>query len=113
MTTDERIAQLESRLNKLSEDHAAVTRQLAQAHVDQWQGRIDDLELQVHLGATEATDRLEALTSELQTRWSKARRQMEDASSTTSAVAETLRTGVENAYKELRTALLDSRKKLT
>ena len=113
MTTDERIAQLEKRLDKLSEDHAAVTRQLAQAHIDQWQGRIDDLELQVHLGTAEATDRIDALTSELQTRWSKARRQMEDASTTTSSVAETLRTGVENAYKDLRAALLDSRKKLS
>lgn len=113
MTTDERIAQLEARLDKLSEDQVAVMRQLTQAHIDQWQARIDDLELQVHLGRTEATDRFDALTSELQTRWSKARRQMEDASATTSSVAETLRTGLESAYKELRDALVESGKQLT
>lgn len=113
MTTDERISHLEARLDKLSEDHAAVTRQLTQAHVDQWQARIDDLELQAHLGTAKVTDRLDALTSELHTRWTTARGQMEDASTTTSAVAETLHTGLEKAYKELRDALLESRKQFT
>lgn len=112
MTTDERIAKLEARLDKLTDDHTAVTRQLAQAHVDQWQGRIDDLELQVHSGARDATDRVSALSAALQARWSKARAQMDDAGTTTSAAADNLHTGLEKAYKELRDALLESRKML-
>ncbi len=112
MTTNERIVNLEARLDKLSNDHAAVTKQLVQAHVDQWQARIDNLELQVHLGTRQASDRVETLASTLQTRWSHARHQMQDASITTSAVGETLHAGLEKAYKDLRDALLDSRKML-
>lgn len=113
MTTDERIAHLEARLDKLSEDHTTVTRQLSQAHVDQWQARIDDIELQMRLSTTRATERLDELNSELHTRWTDARGQMERASTTTTAVAETLYTGLDHAYKDLRDALLESRKQFT
>lgn len=112
MTTEERIAKLEARIDNLQEAHGIVTRQLAEARVDQWQARIDDLEVQIHLGAVEATDKFTALTQELQSRWSKARRQMEDVSATTSEVADTLKAGIESAYNEVRDALLESKKQL-
>ncbi len=112
MTTDEKIAKLEARIDVLQDDQATVTRQLAEARIDQWQARIDDLEVQIHLGTLEARDRFKVLSDELQTRWSKARRQMEDASSTTAGVADTLKQGVEGAYSELRNALLESKKQI-
>lgn len=112
MTTEERIANLETRIDSLQEAHAIVSRQLVDARVDQWQARIDDLEVQIHLGTVEATDKLTALTEELHTRWSKARRQMEDASATTAGVADTLKSGIESAYNEVRAALLESKKQL-
>ncbi len=113
MTTEERIANLEARLDDLQEAHSAVSRQLAQAHVDQWQGRIDDLELQVHLGAAEASDRLTALTAELDKRWSKVRQQVSRTGATTSDVTETIRVGLESAFKDVRDALIESRKQLS
>lgn len=113
MTTEERIANLEARIDNLQEVHSIVSRQLAQAHVDQWQARIDDLELQIHLGAAGATDRLAGLANELNSRWSKARQQMANASATTTGVTDTIRTGLESAYKDVRDALIESRKQLT
>jgi DNA repair exonuclease SbcCD ATPase subunit len=113
MTNDERIKNLEQRLEKLEAAHDLVTRQLVEARVDQWQGRIDDLKLQVHLGTVEATDRIAALTAELDKRWSRARQQLAIAGATTSEVTETIRSGLESAYKDVRDALVESRKQLT
>ncbi|MCW2784037.1 MAG: hypothetical protein JWP74_554 [Marmoricola sp.] len=113
MTTDERIATLESRIDHLQEAHRIVVGQLAQAHIDQWQGRIDDLELQVRLGTADATDRIAVLTTELNTRWRQARAQLASASATTTEVTDTIRTGLESAYKDVRDAVVESRKQLT
>ncbi len=113
MTSDQRIAKLEAQIDDLQGAQAKVSRELVEARIEQWQARIDDLEVQIHLGTVEAKDKLTALSAELQTRWSAARRQMEDASTTTTGVADTLKSGIEGAYNELRRALLDSRKQLS
>lgn len=112
MTTEERITILESRLDDLQKSHDLISAQLNQARIEQWQARIDDLELQVHLGAADARDRLDELTTELSHRWSKVRQQLGIATATTSEVTETLRGGLESAYKNLRDALIESRKQL-
>lgn len=113
MTTAERIATLEARLDALAEANEEVTRQLAQAHLDQWQARIDDIEVQVHLAKLDTTDRVKDLTTDLHHRWNKVRRQLADASTTTSAVAETLQTGLDKAYRDLRDAVMASRERLS
>jgi len=112
MTTEERITNLESRLDDLQKSHDLISEQLTQARIEQWQARIDDLELQVHLGAADARDRLDELTTELSHRWGKVRQQLSIATSTTSEVTETLRGGLETAYKNVRDALIESRKQL-
>jgi len=112
MTTEERIAKLEAQIGKLQTKQAELHKQLARAQLDQWQGRIEDLEVQMHLGAMETNDKLTALMDQLRSRWADARRQFEDAASTASSVADTVRAGLENAFKDVRKALLDSRKKL-
>jgi predicted nucleic acid-binding Zn-ribbon protein len=98
MTTEEKIAKLETRIDNLAEAHAILTHQLAQAHVEQWQARIDDLEVQLHLGTTAATDKFTALTEELQSRWTEARKQLGDARTTTNVVVDTVWAGLESAY---------------
>lgn len=67
----------------------------------------------MHLGAMETTDKLTALMDQLRNRWADARRQFEDATSTASSVADTVRAGLENAFKEVRKALLETKDKLT
>lgn len=113
MTTEERIAKLEDQIDKLQAKQAELRKQLTKAQIDQWQARIEDLEVQMHLGAMETSDRLTALMDQLRSKWADARRQFEDATSTASSVADTVRTGLESALKELRKALLESKNKLT
>ena len=113
MTTEDRIATLEAQIEQLQEAQAAASRELVDTRIEQWQARIDDLEVQLHLGGLDAKDRLTALAEELQTRWSQARHQLGSASTTTTEVADTLRSGIEGAYNELRNALLETKKKLS
>lgn len=112
MTTEDRIAKLEAQIESLEAKQAELHKQLAEAQIDQWQGRIDDLEVQMHLGAMEANDRMAALMDQLRGKWGDARRQLEEAASTATGVAETLRTGLENGFKEVQKALLESKNKV-
>jgi len=113
MTTEERMTKLEAQIDKLQARQNELYKQLAKAQIDQWQGRVEDLEVQLHLGAMEANDKLAALMDQLRNKASDARRQFEDAASMASSVADTVRAGLENAFSEVRKALLESRSKLT
>jgi chromosome segregation ATPase len=113
MTTEQQIAKLEAQIEKLHARQAELYKQFTKAQIDQWQGRIEDLELQMHLGAMETNDKVTALMNQLRSKWAEARQQFDDAASTASSVADTVRTGLEKAFKELRKALLESKSKLT
>ncbi len=105
MTTHEDVAQLQAQIDDLR-------KQLARAQLDQWQARVENLEVQMHLEAKEATDKAFALMDQLRARWADARRQFEDSISTASSVADSVRTGLEKACEDLRTALVESKDKL-
>jgi len=113
MTSEARIAKLEAQIDELSKKQADLNKQLTKAQLDQWRGRIEDLEVQLHLGAMESSDRLNALMAGLRSRWADARKQVEDRASTATSVADTVRTGLENAFAELRKALLETKSKLS
>jgi chromosome segregation ATPase len=113
MTTEDRITQLEDQLHDLQGQQADLRKQLAKAQLDQWQGRVEDLEVQMHLGAVQASDKANAQMKKLRDKWADARRQFEDSIKTATSVADTVRTGLENALDDLRKALLESKSKLT
>lgn len=113
MATEERIAKLEAQIDKLQAKQADLYKQLAKAQIDQWQGRIEDLEVQLHLGAVQTSDKLTTLMDQLRSNWADSRRQFEGASSTASGVADTVRSSLENAFKEIRKALLEAKNKPT
>ena len=112
MTNEERITQLEGQIKKLQTKQAELNKQLTKAQIDQWQGRLEDLEVQMHLGAMEGNARLRTLMDQLRSRWADSRRQLEDAAATATSVADTVRAGLENAFKDVRKALLESKSKL-
>ena len=112
MTTEDRIAKLEAEIGTLHARQADLRKQLAEAQLDQWQGRVEDLEVQMHLGEMEASDKVTELMSRLRDRWADARRQFEQSITTASSVADTVRTGLENAIEDVRKALLESKRKL-
>lgn len=113
MDTDSRIAGLEAQIEELKSKQDSLNRQLARAQRDQWQGRIEDLEVQVHLGAMEANDRAKARLEQLRSTWAEVRSQVDGASSTASEVGETLRNGLESAVRDLRKALLESKARIS
>lgn len=111
--TEDRIARLEAQIRRLEEKQEVLRKQLTQARLDQWQGKLDDIEVQLHLGALEANDRLAPLLDQLKQRWAGAKGQMEEATRTASDAADTLTAGLESAYRELRKAVLETRSKLS
>ena len=111
-TTEDRIAKLEAEIRKLRAQQADVRKQLAEAQLDQWQGRVEDLEVQMHLGAMEASDKVTAMMRRLLSQWADARRQFEQSITTASSVADTVRSGLDNAIEDVRKALLESKRKL-
>ncbi len=112
MTSEERIARLEEQIDRLQEKQNELYKQLARAERDQWQGRVDEVELQMHLGAMEANDRVKSVMSQLSTRWAESRAQFDEAASKAVSVRDTMRGGLESALREVRQALIDSRNKL-
>mgnify|MGYP001160620176 CR=1 FL=1 len=110
---DVRIDQLESRISDLTDELSDLRSQLAKAQLDQWQGRIEDLEVQLHLGAMETNDRLAPLVEQLRGRWLDARSQVDGATSTATEVIDSLRQGLEQAMRDIREAVLDAKDKAT
>ncbi len=112
MSTEERIARLEGQIEELRARQAELHNQLAQAQLDQWQGRVEDLEVQLHLASMDANDRAAALMQQVRGRWTDVRRQLDDATVTVSSIGGTLREGLEKAVRDLRQAILESKNKL-
>lgn len=113
MATEEQIASLENRIEELDSQVESLREQLRKAQLDQWEGRIDDLEVQMHLGSMEAAERLKPLVDTLRNRWLDAK---EQAGSTTSAAGDAidaLRAGLEQAMKDIREAVIDAKSSVT
>ena len=113
MTTPQDITKLQAQIDDLHAQQVDLRKQLARAQLDQWQARVENLEVQMHLEAKQATDKAFALMDQLRAKWADARRQFEESISTASSVADTVRTGLEKACDDLRTALVESKDKLT
>lgn len=109
MTTDERVTILESHLADLRISEAEMRRQIRQAHLEHWQDRIDDLELQVHLGLADGSDRVTQARATLRTTWDKARGQLQDTSSDVTSAAQAVQASLHGAYDDVRAALIDAK----
>jgi chromosome segregation ATPase len=109
----ERIAELERKVHELADELAATRQQLAEAQLDQWKGRIDDIEVQLSLAKAEARDQMEPVLDQLRNRWLDAQRQVGSAAGAASDVFGSLRSGVESAVEDLRASLRDARRSVT
>ena len=110
-TTDEkdRIGALEAQINELQAQLKDVRRQLSEAELDQWRARIDDLEVQAHLGSLEVKERLDPVVEELRNKWLDAREQVTNSAETASEVIDTLRKGLEHAMGEIRRSVIEAK----
>jgi ubiquinone biosynthesis protein UbiJ len=112
MSNEDRIKSLEDQIARLQARQEELSKQLAQAEIDRWQGRIEDLEVQMHLGAMEANDRLAGLLEQVRRRWSEATAQYEGPATAATEGLGAVRNSLQTAYKEIRQALLDTKSKL-
>jgi hypothetical protein len=103
---EDRIAGLEARIAELQTQLGETRRQLTDAQLDQWKGRIDELEVQMHLGRLDAEEQMEPLVEQLRNWWLDAREQVATAGSAATSVAgdafDSLRSGVDQAMDQLR-----------
>ena len=105
----DRIGTLEQHIAELQDELKETRRQLTEAQLDKWKGRIDELEVQMSLGRLEATEQMNPVLEQLRNRWLDAQRQLSGATSTGRDVFGSLRSGVESAWDDLRKAIDDAR----
>jgi chromosome segregation ATPase len=113
MTTDDQIAAMKSRIEELEDQVGDLREQVLRAQIEQWQGRIDDLEVQVHLGSMEVDERVAPLVQGLRDRWLDAQEKLTNAPETTGDVLNALRDGLEKAMGDIRDAVLDVKRTVT
>jgi|LakMenEpi03Aug12_release.lakeMendotaPanAssembly.Ray.scaffolds.fasta_scaffold27047_6 chromosome segregation ATPase len=113
-TTEDRIAGLEARITELQSELAATRQQLTDAQLDQWKGRIDELEVQMHLGRLDAEQQMEPVLEQLRNWWLDAREQLTQTGSAASSLAgdtfASLRSGVDKAMDQLRDGMRSARR---
>jgi hypothetical protein len=113
MDEDRRTAALEERIEELEVQLEDLHHQLRRAELDQWQGRVDDVELQVHLASMDVREQLAPLMEALRNRWLDAREQLEINSETASDAVDALRSGLEQALRDIRDAVMQAKSTIT
>jgi hypothetical protein len=113
MDQDRRTAALEERIEELEVQLEDLNHQLRRAELDQWQGRVDDVELQVHLASMDVRDQVTPLMEALRNRWLDAREQMEHSSTAASDVLDAMRGGLEQAMRDIRDAVMEAKTTVT
>lgn len=108
MSNDDKIAALEQRIDELKAKLDDLQGQLAELELDQWKGRIDDLEVQMHLGAMGAMDRLAPLVERLRNSYLDARASVTGTASAAGDATDRIRKGLESAMNDIRKAVFDS-----
>lgn len=101
----DRLDVLERQVGELREELARVNRELVESQLEAWRSRVEDLELQAHLARMDATDEVTSVLSVLRERWVEARDQVLSAGAPAGEALDSLRSGVEQALDEVRSAL--------
>lgn len=109
MTDQQTIEELKARIDELEAEQGRLREELSRAQIDEWEGRLDDLGLQLHLGTMELRDRLDPIVEQARRQIADARARIEDGSETTADAVAALRTGFEQAWDDLRSAVNDAK----
>lgn len=104
---------LESRVHALENQLDDLRRRLAESELDSWKARIDQLEVQAHLGQMEAEEQLQPLVDQMRNRLLDARTQFDKAGTVAGDALGTLTDGVRAAAKDLGDALANAARRVT
>lgn len=110
---DTRIAEVEARIAELENAQEHLRDELMEARIDQWKGRIDDRDVQLHLASMEVRDRVMPFLSTLRDKVLDAQSRAADGASKANDVTTTMRQGIEMAFEDLRGAMRAARSELT
>jgi hypothetical protein len=111
MSENQNTAALEARIVELEQEQDRLRDDaLAEAQLEQWEGRVDDLDVQLHLGGMELRDRLGPIVESIRDQLAETRAHVTDGASSASEAASTIRDGIEKAWSDLRAALLEAKK---
>ena len=113
MSRTQTIADLEAHIEALETEEEQLREELARTQMEQWEGHLDDLEVQVHLGAMEVRDRLDPIVARVRGQLAEARSRMETGGETAADAASAIRSGIEAAWKDMRHALAEAQKIVT
>ena len=111
-TTEDQAATRE-RIDALQAEIVGLRMELARTRIEQWAGRLDDLELQFHLGRMEADERLSAALADVRHRIATARARAESRGEAAEEAVEAVTSGVEHAFDDLRQAMVRARDAVT
>lgn len=103
---------LDSRVKALEDQLAQLRAELMEGQLDEWKARIDQLEVQAHLGQMEATGQIEPLLEQLRNRWLDAREQVDRVGGAAGDAMASVSDGVRSAMDDLRKALSDAADRL-
>jgi len=104
---------LPERIEELEVQILALRTELARTRLEQWTGRLEHLELQYHLGRMEADERVGSLLADVRHLIAKARSRAESRGEAAGEAVDTLATGVELAFADLREAMAQARSAVT
>jgi TolA-binding protein len=111
--TEVDVADLERRIGELEADVSKLTDQVIRSQLDDWKARIDQLEVQVHLGQLEAEDQLTPVVDQLRNRWLDARSQFDQVQDAAGDALVSVRDGVRKAVDDLGEAFDAAVKRLS
>ena len=104
---------VDARLTALEEQLASLRSELLEGQLDEWKTRIDQLEVQAHLGQMEARDEVEPFLELLRNRLLEARTQIDRMGGAAGDAMSSVSDGVKGAFDDLRQALSDAADRLT
>lgn len=106
--TDTRIEELERQVEALTDRVESLTEAVADAAVENWQTRIEQLQLQAALGRMEVRDEITPVMERLRNAFEAARSELTEVPAVVGEAAEELRPALrrfEKAFDEARRAL--------
>jgi hypothetical protein len=109
MSDQPTIEELKARIDELESEQGKLRDDLSRAQMDEWEGRLDDVGLQVHLGTMDLRDRIDPILEQARNQIAEARSRIDDGSETTADAVAAIRGGFEQAWADLREALSDAR----
>lgn len=101
------------RIEELQAEIIGLRVELARTRIEQWAGRLDDLELQYHLGRMEADERRGTALADVRHRIARARQRAESRGEAAEEAVEAVTSGVEHAFADLREAMVRARDAVT